>query len=448
MRLPRGGGPVRVLAYPGLDSVVWGATDAAPAIDRVLSFDEDGGLLAFVDSKGQPGRIDFRLDNVGLATRTRLSDVASIDGSTVYGLTKDGSVSRLTPSGDWSFKPPHPARALVPLADGSLILISTKDQAALLWRLYPPEPKLLDTATVAGAAKASWVQAGDRLYFTVNEELVGVRTRDLQALNNIELDGHARALVATPSGDRLYVLTDSSAQIDIIDRYRERVTDHIALPGIAQRLRIDPLGRYLLAHAAKGDSVWVVAIGNDSLVGAVRSVWRTDLPFVAPDGAIAVASEGDVVFLDGQTLREKQRIKNGARDFWYSFTWTGFRPRDAGLDQPVQFPGADSTDSTATPPDSAAVITAPPPVRDSTPTPQAPVVKGWIVSFAALLSEQKARELAASIQVRGEAARVLATSRDGQPVYRVVLGPYPTKDEAERVGRESRRDYWVFEATP
>ena len=75
------------------------------------------------------------------------------------------------------------------------------------------------------------------------------------------------------------------------------------------------------------------------------------------------------------------------------------------------------------------------------------MVKGWIVSFAALLAEDKARELAATIRVHGETARVLASPREGQTIYRVVLGPYPTKDEAERVGRESRQNYWVYEAT-
>ena len=449
MRLPRGGGPLRVYSYPGLDSVVWSATDPAPAIDRVLSFDEDAGLLSFVDAKGAPGRIDFRLDNVGLATRAKLTDLSSIDGSTVYGLTRDGSLSRLTPSGDWAFKPPRAARGLIPLDDGSLLVVAGKDQAAVVWRLHPPEPKLLDTAEVTGASKAAWVRAGDRVYFSVQNSLVGVRTRDLQPLNEIELESHARALVATPSADRLYVLTDSSQQIDIIDRYREQVRGHIALPGLAQSLRIDPLGRYLLVRAAKGDSVWVVAIGTDRLIGSVRSTWRGDLPFVAPDGAIALASAGDVVFVDGETLREKRRVEKGASDFWYGFAWSGFRPRAASLDQPVQFPGADSTDSAATTAtESTVVTTPPPPPRDTTPAaPPQPVAKGWIVSFAALLSEPKARELAATIQVRGEAARVLSTPRDGQVVYRVVLGPYPTKDEAERIGRESRKDYWVYEAT-
>jgi hypothetical protein len=447
MRLPRAGGQLRVLAYPRLDSVVWSATDPAPSIARVLAFDEEAGLLSFVDAKGIPARVDFHLDNVSIATRTRLTGVTSVDGATIYGLTKDGSLLRSTPSGDWTFKPPHPARAALPLSDGTVLLVGTKERSAIVWRMRPPDTKILDSAEVPGAARADWALAGDRLYFTVEHNLVGVRTRDLQPLNVIELDGHVRALVATPSGDRIFALAESSKQVDVIDRYREKVSEHVDLPDIAKDLRIDPLGRYLLVQSAGHDSVWVIDVGTDHLVGAVQSAWRDDLPFVALDGAIALAAGKDVLFVDGASLKERRRIPQGAADYWYSFAWSGFRPRAAELDQPVRFPGADSADSAArAPADSTTPAAPPPPPRDTAPTPI--VAKGWIVSFAALLNEQRAREMAATIKVHNETARVQSTPREGQTIYRVILGPYPNKDEAERVGRDSKQNYWVYEATP
>ena len=60
----------------------------------------------------------------------------------------------------------------------------------------------------------------------------------------------------------------------------------------------------------------------------------------------------------------------------------------------------------------------------------------------------KARELAASIRVGSENARVVTAVRDGSTIYRVVLGPYSTRDEAERIGRESRQSYWIYEGGP
>jgi hypothetical protein len=182
----------------------------------------------------------------------------------------------------------------------------------------------------------------------------------------------------------------------------------------------------------------------------VHSAWRDDLPFVAPDGAIALADGADVVFVDGETLHQKHRVAQGASDFWYAFAWTGFRPRASSLDQPVRFPGADSADSAAraaAAAESTSLSATPPPPHDTTPA--APLAaKGWMVSFFALLDEQKARDLAQTIKVHNETARVLAYPRDGQTIYRVVLGPYPTKDDADRVGRDSRQNYWVYEATP
>jgi cell division protein FtsN len=72
------------------------------------------------------------------------------------------------------------------------------------------------------------------------------------------------------------------------------------------------------------------------------------------------------------------------------------------------------------------------------------------VSFAAYLSEASARTRAASISVDGQKARVVAGQTPGTTttVYRVVLGPYPTRAEAERVGRESRESFWVYEGNP
>ena len=70
------------------------------------------------------------------------------------------------------------------------------------------------------------------------------------------------------------------------------------------------------------------------------------------------------------------------------------------------------------------------------------------MSVATLVSEASARETARSIVVDGRQARVVAAEQAGGPLYRVVLGPYPTRQEAERAGRASGRAFWVFEETP
>src|SRR6185312_4486602 len=161
--------------------------------------------------------------------------------------------------------------------------------------------------------------------------------------------------------------------------------------------------------------------------------------------------------------------------------WNGFRPRAAGVDQPVSFATADTTASdsvrpatdsthvatadTAAKPAPAAPVAAPvapaaqpaqPPHQPpheralpaAAPPPTASAAAPFTVSFAALLNESKARILADSISVGGTRARVVPSQRAGTTIYRVVLGPYPNRAAAEQIGRDSKRSYWVFPGQP
>jgi cell division protein FtsN len=56
--------------------------------------------------------------------------------------------------------------------------------------------------------------------------------------------------------------------------------------------------------------------------------------------------------------------------------------------------------------------------------------------------------MAAAVRVDGSTARVQSSERDGTTVYRVVAGPFPSKEAAEEAGRRSGIPYWVFEANP
>lgn len=467
LRVARTGGTVRAFAYPRLDSAVWSSSERAPAIGRVLAFDQEGGSLAIVDAKGLPARVDLRSGGVSTASRLKLASLSSADGYAIYGVNA-GAVTRLTPNGaPWPYKPPVPAREVVAQPDGSVLVVGERGGATAVWHVRPPDTRVMDSAVLGHTRRVVRTEIGDRVYFTSDSGLIGLRGRDLKAVPAVHFDHTVRAIAPTPSGDRLYVATDSSGALTIINRYTDKVENTIELPGPIADLRMDPLGRYVLARAAAAhggagaDSAWVVAIGTDHLVGAVRTAWLPDLPFVAPDGMIALAQGNDVVFVDGGSLAPKRRVANGAKDFWHVILWNGFRPRAAGLDQPVTFQTPEATPDTthrmdsmdsafaagAVTPDSA----APP------PTPKVPADSaaasgarspGFTVQFASVLSADKAREIAGSINVGGKVPRVVETSRNGSSIYRVVLGPYPSKPEAEKVGRASGKDFWVFEGAP
>lgn len=134
------------------------------------------------------------------------------------------------------------------------------------------------------------------------------------------------------------------------------------------------------------------------------------------------------------------RVQGGADELWFSFWWTGFRPRAAALDQPVTFDSATTVvaDSTTVMPVDSVQL---PPVMDSVATPA-----GFTVSFFTLLSEQRAHTEAAAIRVGDETAHVETVVRNGIPMYRVILGPYPTCAEAQRAARAAGKSgAWIPE---
>jgi hypothetical protein len=443
LRIAQKGGTARVYAYPRLDTIVWSAP-AAPAPARILAFDDEAGEIAYVDARGQPVRIDFRQGGASTLTKAKLAALTSTDGSSIYAIAADGTVQRYAESGTWKWKPPLVPRALFPQSDGSLLVLAERKDGSVVWRLRPPSTDIVDSVVLPRVDRTLRTQVGDRLFLGAEKELTGIRTRTMERTASITMDAPIELLAATPSGDRVFVVTKGDSAIHIVDRYREKVTGDIALARHVAELRMDPLGRYLLARPEGVDSAVVIALGTNRVVGTVATGWRSDLPFVAPDGGIAVAQGADVYVVDGETLRPVARVRGGAADFWYPFRWTGFRPRAATLDQPVEFAGVADTaraaQDSAARPDSAAPVVAP-----DTTAKRAP---GWTVSFAALLVPDRARDLAAQIHVGGETARVITAMRDGSTIYRVVLGPYPTREVAERVGRESRNSYWVYEGGP
>jgi septal ring-binding cell division protein DamX len=226
---------------------------------------------------------------------------------------------------------------------------------------------------------------------------------------------------------------------------------------VVKEVRVDPLGRLLLVRPDTGDSVWVVDVGTNRRVTTLATPWRADLPYVAADGAIATVSGKDVHFTVPGHERPRIIVRDGAQDVWHFVFWNGFRPRASGLDLPVVFPVdtfyyADPLADSLAPPVPVAIDTTlprsqqvvPPDTTVRTPPP----TTVWSVQLAAVLSEDRAREIARTIRVDGAQPRVVVGTVDGTRVYRVVMGPFTSRAEADRVGRQSGRDYWVFEGVP
>ena len=467
LRVPRSGGRGRVFNYPQLDSVVWTSGGSIPAITRVLSFDLAAGSLLYADQRSIARSLDFRLSAVSPATQLRLSKLSSADGWNVYGIAQDGSVGRSTPAAifggappvPWNFKPSLPATDVFPLINGSLLVVGSNDSVTKVWRLFPPENAATDSMTLDKTSGAFRTPTGDRIFFSVADGILPVLSKDFQLGKLVRIRGGVREVVSTPSGNQLFIVGDSTNRVHVLDRYDGSISGSIRFPSPVKTVRMDPLGRFVLASAFAGDSSWIVALSNHRLVRPFATDWRPDLPQLAWDGSVVVVRGRDVVFLDPVTLAPLRSIAGGSADFWHFFTWNGFRPRTTGPAEPVNFGFVDHSgfelprrrqvdidDSVRAA--ALAAARADSIAKADSARAREPVRGVFTVSFAVLRSDSSANVMARAIRVRGQTARVVASFIDATPIFRVVLGPYPSRDEAEAVGRASGRSYWVYEGPP
>ena len=141
---------------------MWSAA-GAPRVSRILGFDADYGVVALVDEKGQPRRVDLRASEVRLASREQLTSLSTANGSDIYGVTAKGSIARITPAGDWSFVPPSRARSVFPQPNGALIITGDEGNKTQLWLIRPPDEEIVETASLPLVSRGVRTQLGDRL---------------------------------------------------------------------------------------------------------------------------------------------------------------------------------------------------------------------------------------------------------------------------------------------
>jgi hypothetical protein len=290
--------------------------------------------------------------------------------------------------------------AIIPGTDNEVVLLS-QDQ--------PIERYVVPAGT---AAATMW---GDLLAIAADTAVVLFTPHADPPLRSIRVSGHARSVAFSASGHRIYVSRDGG--LVEIDRFSDRVLREIDLPGAAGALRTDPYGRWLLVHPSGADSVWVVDLSSGTFLQSFSTTWSSDLPVVAAGAVLLLKQGNDVVAHDltAPGVPETGRIKGGAEDLWLPIAWTP----EGGTRLPVQ---ADTV------PVVAADSVAPAKVYLQVSSSQNP---DW------------AGDLASKLREAGLPASVLNPPREGDP-YRVVLGPYDSRESAEAAGRNLGRPFFIY----
>lgn len=475
-RVPRAGGTVRAYRWDRLDSAAWTSSVAVPAVGRILGFAPGPGYLVMATPKGAILWLDVRRDELLPQGPTLDLAVPSTDGfatrGEVVGVDPGNTVVRATPAGaTLRARPPAPVRALVSTPDGAVVGYGHTAAGAEVWRWAPPDTVIARREKADRNASLAPGAAGGRLWIAAPGNLRALAPAQLtEALALGDLPrGPVRDVATTPSGSTVFALYDGAAAIEVVDRYRGVRVPDWPLPGQPKALRVDAAGRTLLVRPASGESAWAVDIATATTRSTLSTSWRGDLPTVAPDGTVVTVLGPDVALLDAESLQRTRSVPNGAADWWLVAIWDGLTASGIAA-APTNWAGIDTataapTDSTA-PPDSivrsdsgraagdaaasrAAAVPAdsvPPPAEASPSRQDGNTPSRWLVSFASLVSEDGATALAREIRSTGAPARVVRAAGARGEVFRVVMGPFTSRDSAVRAGRTSGRPHWIVPA--
>jgi hypothetical protein len=289
-------------------------------------------------------------------------------------------------------------------------------EGALVARVSGKQPALeflgsdqAPTSTSIPEGQVASTFLGDLLAVAADSAVVLYAPGRKSEPQSIPVTGSAKAVLFSPSGHRLYI-GRASAPLIVTDRFDGGELGDIKLPGSVKELRGDLYGNWILARPEQGDSVWVIDVGSGKFLGTVAARWTADLPAVAPLQTLLVRRGADVVALDlsASGFTELGRVEGGATDFWLPIAWAPAHESD------IPF-GAESTAV-------AAVDTGParPNVYLQVSSSQNP---GW------------ANELSDKLSAAGLPASVLRP-RGSEDAFRVVLGPYATREQAMETSKK------------
>jgi hypothetical protein len=412
IRVSAKGGAPKLYRLPGLTEWSEPLRGALPGVDRVVGVDqEEGELFVRTDKRVllgldlESGRVDTVAGDVQLA-------VLGPDG-TLYVVDQQRRVTTLARRVRLTW--PHPLegspRELFGAANERLLAMINEDRPTILATAADQPVSTRPLPADGDVAASRW---GDLIAVASDSGVTMMDPLGQRRPAFVPIADHPRALVFSPSGHRIYVGTRSGLGVAVIDRYALRQIDGVALPTPVAALRLDPFGQWLLAHPPAGDTVWVVDLTIKRLVGALPGAWDTDLPAVSPNGSLVVRRGADVVALRPDSLTETGRVDGGAQDLWVTTDWS---PRGAAPSRGASAV-ADASDSVGA---------------------EGPLYVQVSVSRNQTWSEQYAQRLTHA----GLPAKVLPPANADEG-FRVVLGPYGTRAQADSIGKKLGQPYWIY----
>lgn len=442
LRLPRNGGTATLLR-PDLGTTINYRIPGVPAIARALTTSLADRTVYAVDPSGRLVNLDL------LAGRCCTQSVPAHNFSgtpsgEVFGFDSTDQAVRL------SDRTPKTYRTALIAGDVRLI--------------RGPGTQVVAIARDGGVAQVIGDEGERRrikipkgeVAVTLYGELFAVITPDglelvdpsgVKAPRLLAVSGTPLHAVFSPSGHRIYIARKSK-DIVAYDRFTGNSVANLPLTGAASALRMDRTGRWLLARNGQTDSVWVIDATSWTIAATVVTPWADDLPAVTAGKNLLLRRGNDVVSLDlsSPKLVQTARLTGAGEDLFVPLAWV---PKSAGIDLPAPALVAASPTVQA---DSVIPLnpgTPPPTAGGKTPAnaKAAAAQTGFFIQVSSSQNQDWAKALSQQLKDGGFPSQILEPE-NSEEGYRVVVGPYPTRDEADAVGKRLGRSYFIIAAGP
>ncbi len=449
MRLPADGGGAILLRGDSLTALDWSIESGIPKIARGLGTDLEEKIVYAVDVDGRLVGLDLfaRRSRIYLAAARAL--VTTPEG-VIFGLDSAGHALRFAGRSLTTFRASLDAgpTELVRAPGTQVAAVSTRSG---IIQVIGDDGEARRIEAPAGRVTSTWF--GDMIAVTTDSGVLFVDPRGKPDPTFHRVSGRLVTAVFSPSGHRLYVAREQGDVAVLAPTLRGStsldVSDAGTLPlgGRATAIRIDKSGRWLLAKPEKGDSVWLVDVVRRELAATIKTRWADDLPLVTGGRTLVARSGEDVVAYDitGNAPVERARLSGAASDVFMVVPWA---PRTT-LPPPEPLAAA-PTDTVPAPAETDSVPPAadliPPLPANADSMPDVPVPAGPTPVYLQVSSSQNAewaRAFADQLKQGGFPARVLDPAKQDEG-FRVVVGPYRTREEADATGRRLGRPYFVI----
>ncbi|MDH3226771.1 MAG: SPOR domain-containing protein [Thermoleophilia bacterium] len=401
------GRDARLYQLPTLDDVRWRFETGRSSAKQMVGFAADRDILYFLTDADYLAALD-------LATgRTRLVDSNVVSATMTPAaipliVHRDGSIASVELRSVVPWATPMSAKpsAVWGTVRNGLLALVEKDGSATLHLYRQGQTPVVQPAPNPAVIVSTW---GDAALALTDSGLYVLEPADPKAATFLPVKPRPTLATFSASGHRIYVVRED-LRLVAFDRYTHQPVAVLALPGPTDASRSDPTGRFLLLRPVEGVSVWLVDLARWTAPQVVPAEWDETFPLVAPDGTLLVRRGDRVEALSPDSLTTLGAVTSRS-DRWIVLSWD---PRRLNLE---------------------AAVTA----------GREPELGGQLIyiQVSSTSNPDWAADLAGNLRRAGMSATVLPPDRPGEP-YRVVLGPYPNRDEAEATGRQLGLPFWIF----